>query len=125
MVIEHKPFPIMLGYSREAKNYPAPFKSIPWSLIEAHKEQCGRNQGQTPQRLAERGGLSPDELAAVLEDRPWKRMEFDESFAAIAVILESTSCTECGGIDPNFHHTDADGQWQPCGTCGGDKKVTP
>lgn len=34
-------------------------------------------------------------------------------------------CTECGGIDPTFHHTDADGEWQPCGTCGGDKKAKP
>lgn len=38
--------------------------------------------------------------------------------------VDGKPCTECGGIDPKFHHTDSDGEWQPCGTCGADKKVT-
>ena len=91
MTVKDVRFPIMLGYSREAKSYKAPFKSVPWMLIEEHHDQCRRNHGQTPARLAERGGLSPDELAAVLEDRPWKRMELDQAFAAISAACRATS----------------------------------
>jgi len=50
--------------------------SISFALIEPHRKQAKKNHGQTLERLNERGGLSPIELVAVLEDRRidhWQR----------------------------------------------------
>jgi hypothetical protein len=56
---EHR-FPIMGG------------PSIPWRMILPHEGQALRNHGeQSLERLASRGGLSPDEALAVLDDRSW------------------------------------------------------
>lgn len=50
--------------------------SIPWAVIAPCEAQALRNHdGQTLERLAERRGLSPCEAVAVLEGRPWFRME--------------------------------------------------
>lgn len=57
-----------MGYS------PPDIRAIPWSLIAPHEEQAERNHRQSLERLAERGGLSPCEAVAVLEDRPWRAM---------------------------------------------------
>jgi hypothetical protein len=47
--------------------------SIPWWAIAPHDAQAQRNHGgQTLERLAQRGGLSPAEAMAVLEDRPYE-----------------------------------------------------
>jgi hypothetical protein len=59
-------------------------KSVPWSLVGPHEKQALANHGQTLARLAERGGLDVTELAAVLEDRPWK----DDSVLALKVVCE-------------------------------------
>lgn len=48
---------------------------IPWAMIQPHERQAHANHSQTLKRLAERGGLSASEAMAVLEDRPWRRME--------------------------------------------------
>lgn len=46
----------------------------PWELMIAHEKQALKNHSQTIQRLAERGGLSPCEAVAVIEDRPYSRL---------------------------------------------------
>ena len=38
-----------------------------------NEQQANRNHGQTLARLAERGGLSPDEALAIVERRDWRR----------------------------------------------------
>jgi lambda repressor-like predicted transcriptional regulator len=58
--------------------------NVPWEIVEPHREQAMRNHYQTLERLAERGGLSVDELAAVLEDRDWRKMETADALAVIA-----------------------------------------
>ncbi len=50
---------------------------VPWALVEPHRAQALRNHGQTLERLAERGGLCWSELAAVIEDRSWHRIDED------------------------------------------------
>jgi hypothetical protein len=40
-------------------------RSVPWDFVALHAEWCLRNHDQTPDRLAERGGLSPEEILAV------------------------------------------------------------
>lgn len=56
-------------------------KTIPWDIIEPHREQAFGNHHQSLERLAARGGLNPYELLAVLLDKPWNdvsmfRLEF-------------------------------------------------
>jgi hypothetical protein len=46
---------------QERKTMP---RSVPWSLVEPWREQAQLNHGQTLERLAERGGLAPEELYA-------------------------------------------------------------
>lgn len=54
-------------------------QTVPWAAIEPHERQAKYNHYQTLERLAERGGLSWSELAAVLEDRPWSKMSDDKA----------------------------------------------
>lgn len=47
-------------------------RGIPLDMIAAHEEQAKRNHGgQNLAGLSRRGGLSPCEAIAVLEDRSW------------------------------------------------------
>jgi hypothetical protein len=48
---------------------------VPWSLVSPHEAQARANHGQTLLRLHACGGLSWCELLAVLENRPWKRLD--------------------------------------------------
>jgi hypothetical protein len=48
-----KTFPIMHG---------GDIKAVPWYLAEGARAQAERNHDQTLERLAERGGLSPQEF---------------------------------------------------------------
>lgn len=45
--------------------------AIRMDLLDERQAQC--NHGQTLDRLAERGGLSPCEALAIAERREWKR----------------------------------------------------
>ena len=57
--LEGKRFPIQGG------------PSIPWSMIGPHDRQTVDNHSQTLEDLAKRGGLSPSEVLAVLDDVRW------------------------------------------------------
>jgi hypothetical protein len=48
---------------------------IPWDIILPHERQAQKNHYQSLERLAERGGLGLDEAIAILEDRPWHKMD--------------------------------------------------
>lgn len=54
-------------------------KSIPWAVMEPHELQALRNHAQGLDRLAARGGVTPEEAVAIIEGRPWKRMPFSEA----------------------------------------------
>lgn len=51
--------------------------NIPFSLL--NEKQAFGNHGQTLIRLADRGGLSPCEAVAIIENRRYKRMEMQEA----------------------------------------------
>lgn len=53
--------------------------SVPWALVEPHAWRARENHQQSLERLAERGGLDPTELVAVLEDRRWTRMDLSDA----------------------------------------------
>lgn len=56
-------FPIIRGQSRLGRaicdTWP---RTVPWSFVERFRAQAELNHDQTLERLAERGGLAPDEL---------------------------------------------------------------
>lgn len=57
-----KQFPVLNQQNcrpRERKQMP---RDVPWEFAEQFRAQAERNHGQTLERLAERGGLSPEEM---------------------------------------------------------------
>jgi len=66
-------FPVLWQGSREHKAALARLECprvVPWEFIAERREACLRFHDQTPERLAERGGLAPEEMLAVLEGAP-------------------------------------------------------
>jgi len=61
--------------------------SIPWSLIELHREQAERNHYQTIERLQERGGLSVVELYCVLNNMHWNDYDWDTDYKVVGQFL--------------------------------------
>jgi hypothetical protein len=53
-------FPIMAGNC---------IARVPWAFIAPHEGQAQRNHSQTLDRLAQRGGLDPDEALRVISRR--------------------------------------------------------
>lgn len=45
---------------------------IPWKVIAPHEAQAQKNHQQSLARLAERGGLDPNEALCIILDRPWE-----------------------------------------------------
>jgi hypothetical protein len=82
-----KRFPILLGDQRSVwRGLP---DSIPWELIEAHERQAHANHGHSIYTLAQRGGLSPYELLAVLLDQAFWRCNLPEPTTVIKKLKES------------------------------------
>lgn len=52
----------------------SPEFKLHWALIAPHEKQALTNHGQSLERLAQRGGLSFCEAAAILEDRRWSKI---------------------------------------------------
>ncbi|EFO31358.1 conserved hypothetical protein [Roseibium sp. TrichSKD4] len=50
-------------------------KSVPWRLVEPHREQAMQNHRQSLEQLASRGGLCWVELFAVMQDWTWHEFE--------------------------------------------------
>jgi len=57
-------------YMQELRDLGCP-RAAPWSLVAPHGRQAWENHGQSLERLAQRGGLSPRELVAVLRGVAW------------------------------------------------------
>lgn len=75
--ILHNP-PFTVGDSRPSH--------VPWCIFVGHERQVDKNHGQTLERLAERGGLHPTEMACILEDKKFdKNMTLDEALKIIAI----------------------------------------
>lgn len=88
----HKMFPIMID--KKYQHYLP--KEMRWEIIAPHQKQAKANHSQTLERLAERGGLAPCEILAVLQDRPWLKMDHEQAINELADILEETHvCTGC------------------------------
>jgi len=54
-------------------------KSVPWALMAPHGAAALVNHSQTLARLADRGGLTPAEAVAIIEDRRYMVMPIHEA----------------------------------------------
>lgn len=70
-------FPVMMRSGAWGEAY------VPFAVVALHERQAEKNHGQSVAKLASRGGLSPCELAAVLEDRRWHKMKDIEAWRVI------------------------------------------
>lgn len=61
--------------------------TIPLAMIAPHEPQAMKNHGQSLERLAERGGLSPGEALSVLEDRRWEAVEPADASARLTALV--------------------------------------
>jgi len=88
----------LLGDPKERDRYRAVFPTggIPWSLLEPHREQAKKNHDQTLERLSERGGLGPDEMVAIIEDRRWRRMDEADALARLKDLCTPAAQPETG-----------------------------
>lgn len=77
---EERRFPLLIG-----NHFGNVECDIPWGLIAPHEEQARKNHGQSLERLAQRHGLSFCEAVAIIEDRPWRRM--DNAWVKLAVYV--------------------------------------
>lgn len=53
-------------------------KTVPWAMLEEHRAQARANHGgrELEDIAIYKGGLTPCEAVAILEDREWERMPF-------------------------------------------------
>ena len=65
-----KRFPVLMT-PLEWSKWPKCPRSVPWDVVEPHNAQARKNHSQSVERLAERGGLHPIELVAVMEDKEY------------------------------------------------------
>ena len=56
-------------------------REVPWSFVETFRAQAERNHGQTLERLAERGGLCPEEMWLAAHGHRLFRVKIDEDSA--------------------------------------------
>lgn len=71
-------------------------REIPFALVAAHESQTRKNHYQSVERLAARGGLTPSELMAILEDREWQLMDDQIAIDQLLQYLEEHRvCSGC------------------------------
>lgn len=79
---EERMFPVLIASGM-------PQCSVPWAFVLPHEPQARANHYQSLGRLAERGGLAWSELAAVLQDRSWEKMQPGEDRLLVEELLAS------------------------------------
>jgi hypothetical protein len=84
-----KQFPIHPHCMRDEKWFP---RSIPWEEAEKFRGQALRNHSQTLERLAERGGLSPEEIYAAAYGANYHGgWTVEQHMAALAFVVKLAS----------------------------------
>jgi hypothetical protein len=88
-VIDERRFPVLNQQHvrpRDLKQMP---RSVPWAFAETFRDQAQRNHGQTLERLAERGGLAPEEMWLAAHGKGLFKVKIDEQ-AAIDWLYEAS-----------------------------------
>lgn len=90
-------FPVLIQViGREMQGYYAAHcpLSVPWALLAPHEKQAWLSHNQSLSRLAERGGLAPCEMVAVIEDRKWSRMDDAKAIATLKDYVAAFNATD-------------------------------
>lgn len=90
---EERRFPLLLGILRERdelERLGCP-RSAPWSFVAPHEAQAQANHEQTLERLAQRGGLGPSELVAVVRGEKIRVVMARPDRDAVPMLLELLS----------------------------------
>ncbi len=120
-------FPVLWPYQRAEKkrvqDLDCPHE-VPWRMLAAYEEQAERYTAQSLARLAERGGLDPSEMVAVLENRDFKLgMSLD---AAVSTLKRHLDTFKHGHVWRGHVHPNRSAQGRyplvdyPCGRCEGE-----
>jgi hypothetical protein len=78
-------FPVQLT-DEQARSFPVVWRKLPMAFIRAHATQIEHNHGQTVERLAERGGMALQEIAAAVAGRDARAVFDMDDFEAIVII---------------------------------------
>lgn len=80
-VSDERRFPVLNQQSRPWPERLKMPRSVPWAFVEKFRAQAETNHDQTLERLAQRGGLAPEEMwLAAHGKRNWREMP-DEQVA--------------------------------------------
>ncbi len=94
----HHAFPVLLPYDHrkrfEMLGCP---RQVPYRMLALHEPQAWRNHNQTIQRLNDRGGLSPCEMVAILNDRAWHHMTDEDAVAQLLTFMHAFERNGQGG----------------------------
>lgn len=79
-------------------------RTVPWDFLRPHEQQALDNHSQSLAKLAERGGLGPAEMLAVVEDKSFREAGWSGGKApsdelAIPVLLEKLAAFAIKGGD--------------------------
>lgn len=75
--------------------------SVPWRLVAPHAARAQVNHSQTLERLAERGGLAPDELWCVVHEASWNgRCTVEVAEAWLSGIADAEAAAPCAPAGP-------------------------
>jgi hypothetical protein len=88
-------FPVLLSHRPRSEALACP-RTVPWSLLAPHEERARRNHDQSLERLAERGGLDPSEIAAIVEDRKWMSLELPEAIDRLKALVRDYETRSSG-----------------------------
>ena len=98
---KHEPntMPLVLKTKPERDLLPA---GLPLAMFAGHDEQAKINHGQTLEVLASRGGLSPAEALAILDDEDWTARPRDAatSCAQLAALIDIWNRTHPEADEP-------------------------
>ena len=81
-------FPVLYSHRAREALAAAPM-TVPWSLLTGREERAQLNHGQSLERLAERGGLDPSEMLAIIENRKWTLMPLGDAVERLKALVRA------------------------------------
>lgn len=83
-------FPVQLT-EQQTKDFPVVWRELPLGFLGFHRSQIEKNHGQTIERLAERGGLSLQEIAVAVAGHDARAVFYMDDIEAIVIIESALS----------------------------------
>jgi hypothetical protein len=83
-------FPVLNQQNCRRSKRKAMPRSVPWAFAEAFRKQAEENHGQTLERIAERGGLAPEEMWLAAHGRRLRTADMPDEQTAIDWLYEAS-----------------------------------